>query len=417
MQSKLYSFKNYASVALHYTAVGALTAGAVVLGSPWALAIGAGVTMAVAPAMTKAAARFLENELQEHPDTHNLSPNLRKMVDDLSRESGLTQERQKIFSFRPKQLAEDIDYEAESRKEKGKGLWDYMFRKTFEEAERTPNAAASNFGKPVIIISEKLLALLNEDEQKAVLAHEFTHAAAEHQRVATPKNLVSMATKISNKCMIYLGYIQTGIVGFITGMAAGVVGTLVGRDMHPKGHLIGKKAKDVDPNDFEEVREAKRLSNIFGQVAMVGTMTCFNPAFLPIYAGAKGINLGLTFTEKSMSRSNEFQADAGAVKLGASPLALITSLRKMEALVDRSKCNYFGVDEMPKKGQLSKLWGELNATHPATNKRVAALASIARKQGYGEAEIEQAVNGDVKIDHVPDLDSELFQAVRLFYSR
>ena len=65
MLSKLYSLKDYASVALHYTAVGALAAGAVVLGSPWALAIGAGVTMAIAPAMTKAASSFLENELKE----------------------------------------------------------------------------------------------------------------------------------------------------------------------------------------------------------------------------------------------------------------------------------------------------------------------------------------------------------------
>ncbi|MEC7703228.1 MAG: M48 family metallopeptidase [Pseudomonadota bacterium] len=419
MLSKLYSLKDYASVALHYTAVGALAAGAVVLGSPWALAIGAGVTMAIAPAMTKAASSFLENELKEHPDTHSLSPNLRKTVDELSQESGLTQDRQKIFSFRPKVLANEVEFDLKGKtlKEKGKAILDIMFRMSFEAADKTPNAAASNFGQPVIIISEKLLELLNEDEQKAVLAHEFTHAAAEHQRVSAPKGLVSMATKISNQCMIFMGYIQTGFVGFVTGVAAGVVGAIWGRDMHPKGELVGKKPSEIDPNDLEEQREAKRLSKIFGETAMVGTLSCFNPAFLPVYAGAKSINLGLTFAEKSMSRSNEYQADAGAVKLGASPLALITSLRKLEALMERSKCNYFGVDKMPEKGRLTKMWNDLTATHPPTEKRVTQLAKIAHKQGYDAAEIDRAVNGDLKIDHVDDIDREVFKAAGLFYGR
>lgn len=419
MLGKVYSARNYASVALHYTIVGGLAACAVAFGQPWAIAVGVGVTAAITPRMTKAAKRFLENELKEHPDTHDFSPNLRQTVDDLSREAGMDIEngRQKIFSFKPKQSSAsaelDID-NAKGFKAKRRAFFDYMMRKTFEEADKTPNAAASNFGKPVIIISEKLLELLDDDEQKAVLAHEFTHAAAEHQRIAAPKNLVSSAAKLSNKCMVLMAYVQTGFVGFISSLGTSIAAGVLFVSAHPKGNLVTKKPTEVDVDDWEEVKNVKRLSSVFSSVAMAGTMTYFNPAFLPIYLGATSMNVGLNLTEKSMSRSQEFQADKGAVLLGASPLALITSLRKMEALVDRSKCNFLGVDAMPKKGELSKMWSELNATHPATEKRVARLADIARESGFKPADIDKAVSGPVDIKHVGDISRDVFQAMNLF---
>ena len=88
-----------------------------------------------------------------------------------------------------------------------------------------------------------------------------------------------------------------------------------------------------------------------------------------------------------------------AVQIGSSPLALITALRKMTIIQQRSLKKAWAGEEPPKPGYLKKQWKQAFASHPATNKRIARLVDIAKSEGFDEAQIENAVNGSL---HVPD---------------
>ena len=129
---------------------------------------------------------------------------------------------------------------------------------------------------------------------------------------------------------------------------------------------------------------------------MIAVAAAFNPVYPIVYAVTKAIGAAAKFVTSAFSRSNEYQADRGAVELGANPLALIGALRKMKAVQEISLKEAFG-DALPKPGKLKAAWKNANATHPTIPRRVARLASIAKKKGYDEAQINAAVNSNIAI--------------------
>ena len=148
--------------------------------------------------------------------------------------------------------------------------------------------------------------------------------------------------------------------------------------------------------------------------ATVGTITLFNPAFLKVWAAAKGLNESCKLIEAKLSRMMEYQADRGAVEiLEANPLALITALRKIEALMERSSINALGYNAREEeKNPLLREWRRLKRTHPKTDKRILRLAKIAFNSGqYSADEIDEAVFGDLHIDDMPDVDHEMIQTM------
>src|SRR5690606_16346800 len=111
--------------------------------------------------------------------------------------------------------------------------------KMFRTMGQTPNAAAMNLGKPVIMISQPLLQLLNNKEEKAVLAHEFAHAAARHQHLRLPLSLVSTATKTAASLTVLGTAIAIGLWPLALSITAGIIARKVAINMHPAAPLFG----------------------------------------------------------------------------------------------------------------------------------------------------------------------------------
>lgn len=81
---------------------------------------------------------------------------------------------------------------------------------------------------------------------------------------------------------------------------------------------------------------------------------------------------------------------------------MITSLQKLEAIRERSLSNMFNGD-VPQRSKIGKLWKQLTATHPSTEKRVSRLASIALARGFDAAVVEKVVNSRPDISKAPDI--------------
>lgn len=377
----------------HYSGMIALGAGAVAIGSPLAIGIGAALMGGVYAYAYKANQKILNNGLVTHPDQHRFSPNLKKIINNLFEKSGLSHHKAVVHDFK---------VTAATRLTPLGRNFDSMLKKVAV----TPNAAAANLGKPVIMISEPLLELLDDHEEEAVLAHEFAHVVAQHQHIRIPKLLLSGVIKVSNNIAVLNQLIHTGVIGVPAAIGASVIGKGVFKALHPKGHLLGDKGekdlpayiKDYEENkglrELSDTKRVKKQAEIFTKVVFTGVATMFNPTYLPVMAAATGMNMAAKYIESSFSRNNEFQADRGAVVIGSSPLSLITALRKITGVYKKSVAQAWG-EEPEKPSFLSTQWKNAFASHPPVEKRIARLAKMAAKQGYSAEDIDRAVNASV----------------------
>lgn len=403
MPARLYSPRHIGSAALHYSAQIATGAGALMFAPFWAVGAGIAVTAGVLKLSLDANKKVLENDLKQHPDKHPHAPYLGQMVKELYQKSGLDSDDYPVYDFKPKQLPPQIG--------KKRSVTDSI-KDMLTTTAKTPNAAAFHMDKPVIMISEPLLELLDDHEQKAVLAHEFAHAAARHQHLSMPQAFIASSARIAAGLAQLTAFIKSGL-GAIAGIGTALGIEALIEKYHPKGHLLRDQNPFMTLPEKHEKMKLLSLTRTFGNVAGVGAVSLFYPAFLPIWAGAKAVTFSSQLISKSQSRSMEYQADKGAVTLGASPLALIMALRKMEALIKRSVKKEWGNNPLPEKGKLTSLWNELNATHPTLNKRIGQLTKIARQNGFAEHAIHSATHDPVDISHAPDVPPDVAQAMAL----
>ncbi len=437
-----YKIKDYAAVAGNYAQTFAIATGAAMLGANWTIAVGTGLSVAVLAASVKLSSNYLEKRLAAHPAEHIHSPNLKKMVDKLYGISGLKVDKNPVYDFKS----------AAKTKE---SIMDVIIGETLEKAAAMPNAAASNINKPVIIISEPLLQLLTDDEEYAVLAHEFVHAGAQHQWATMPKNFLNSASAISNSLVSLTQFFAAGFVGIATSIAASAgVGYVLNKatsknNNAPRSlknvigdHVVeagqgfasmagmrqvadkldqahesrkGKVEKARTPEELLSRMRKKSLKQLATQVTAVGTISAFNPLYLGVYAAVRTMNTGLLLSTKKLSRIFEFHADRNAVQIfDADPLALVTALRKINTLVERSQTNANGFSRKDVKiSKLGSAWAQMKATHPSVPERAEALSAIARKMGADEAAIDRAVNGDLDIANAPDLPLDVAEAIAM----
>ncbi|NRA50990.1 MAG: M48 family metalloprotease, partial [Phaeodactylibacter sp.] len=281
------------------------------------------------------------------------------------------------------------------------------------------NAAASNLTRPVVIASEPLLEALTDEEEYAVLAHEFAHIKCGHQKHALTLKFLSLAAQTSNKVAMTFEYIDSGW----RGMAAGAI---TNAGMFAKtGWDLFKTVKDIrstkeddkkdemSPEDLKRIKRVVRNNNLVRYAVSVGSISIFNPKFAAVWAAAKTLNEGCKLTEASLSRRMEYQADRGAVELGASPLALITALRKVEMMVANAAKKELGeAPQKSQKGFLSRKWSEFHRTHPLTKDRIEKLAKFARKSGaYSEDEIQTAIHGELDLDAAQEINLAMAQTM------
>lgn len=383
MLLKLYKPRNVASVSAHYIAAGAVLGGVALVASPWVLGASA-VLLGLGQAAGIAVAKNLyEKKLQRHDDAYEYSPRLGETVKELYAKAGMKQDDCPIYDFKVDESK--VKGTVEEKKTAGK---------IFEKIGQMHNAGAIFFGKPIILVSKPLLKLLDDAEEKAVIAHEFAHAAARHHYMKTP---VSYALGVAGLSM---GLTVLGAL-FATGFWVGI-GAMVGTGV--LAAVTGAKLGKALPEEKHK-KTVKTATGVVSGGALLTVGSFIHPAFPFLYA----INLATKYAGKvinaRLSRSNEFQADRGAVELGADPLAMITALRKITIVHDRAKA----AAGMPKKGALTEAWTKATATHPALDRRIARLSKLATKQNRPAADIEAAVKGPIHVDAVHDMSPEVLK--------
>lgn len=396
MATHLYKPKNHLSTAIHYGATAALALGSFALGGPLGIAAAIALTGGISYLVIKEQKKFLENHLVEHPDVHEHSPNLGKIADEFYKKTGLSATEHPLYDFR-----------ADPQKSHGKkSFLQSAFEEAFETMGETHNAAALNLGKPVIMISEPLLKLLDDEEERAVLAHEFTHAAAHHQHLGIPQKLLGGIAVATNAMTMIGAWWSAGIVGIISSAVArtatGIGSYFLTKKFLDKDKLLSTPSSVLDLDAAAEKKDILKNIGRVSKAASVAVLTYFNPVYLGLYAATRVLNAATKVIGGAFSRSMEYQADEGAVALGADPLALATGLRKIEKVVENSKLEAFD-GKLPKKGSLSKAWAKAVSSHPSTENRVKRLAEMAKKQGVEQAKIDQAAFGKIEVSNEHNL--------------
>lgn len=386
MSNNLYTPRNIFSIATHYGATAAIAAGSLLVGGPWLMGAAVLITGGISTLVIREQKKYLENNLVQHPDIHEFSPRLGKTADELYAKSGLKAEGNPIYDFRA-----DKDKTAQ----KPRAL-DKLFEKLFDVMAQTHNAAALKLGKPVIMISEPLLKLLNDEEEKAVLAHEFAHAAAHHQHIGMPQKLLAGVAGTTNGLAMIGAFWMAGWRGMLTGVVAGVGSALLLKKVCDNDGILSAKDDTLSLSELAKKKKITTAISTASSLVTAGVLTLFNPMYLALYAATKVMSGASKVITGAFSRSLEYQADRGAVKLGGDPLALITSLRKMTIVAERSKKEAFG-GELPKSGALTKAWRKATASHPTLDNRIARLAKVAKKQGISEEFISKAVSGPIEV--------------------
>ena len=182
-----------------------------------------------------------------------------------------------------------------------------------------PNAFATgrNEENAVVCVTEGLLKLVNRDELEGVIAHELAH--------------------IKNRDML----LQT-----VTATMAGAISSL------------GQMALWFGGRDEE------------GNSNIVGALVMFFVA-----------PLAAALIQSAISRQREFKADAVGAEISGKPLALASSLQKLEAYAKRIPMDVApAAAALAISNPLSALGGgmmSLFSTHPATADRVAKLQAMA----------------------------------------
>lgn len=388
MTAQLYTLRHYASAAVHYTATAGLLATTALVAPAWVIGAAAVLIGGISYASIQSQRKIFEENLMRHPDVSDVSPTLGKIAQDLYKASGLKAEDYPIYDFR---LDENkiADQPEDARKK---------LSETFNTMAEAHNAGAVNFGKPIIMISKPLLALLDEAEEKAVLAHEFAHAKAQHNQLGLPQRLTAGVIGTSTAITRIGAFLSAGWVGVPVAIVSGLLaaGAALKHGGQKGAQAPLPDAATLTPAARLLKKQAQMRAARVGGLVTLAVVTAFNPVYPIVYAVTKTIGAAAKFVTSAFSRSNEYQADRGAVELGANPLALIGALRKMKAVQEISLKETFG-DALPKPGKLKTAWKNANATHPTIPRRVARLASMAKKKGYDAAQIDAAVNSNIAI--------------------
>lgn len=400
MKKRFYTLKDAFRLATNAGAAAACAVGTYSISNSWTMAASAGLAVGIMNFSIKHARDVFENELEEHPSEHLHSPNLKYIVDSLYKASGTQEQQYPIYDFKPRTLTADEEDEMPPMR---KVMREMMFK-----SSHLPNAAALNITKPVIIISEPLLELLDDEEEHAVLAHEFVHALANHTKLSTTYATFSVVAKLSNTFTRLGEYFSSGWKAVLTS-----IGSSLGSAIAVAAAMRKDPASMI--SSPSEEKKMKKIVGATSNVVGTGVMTAFNPAYLKLYAAVMGMNQSLNLIAKKLSRDLERQADRAAVrKLSANPLKLITALRKIELLMERTQRQVFGdevVDKKKARGPLSKLWTVLNSTHPETRERIERLSKLAVKAGFSQDDIKEAATGDIDISDAPDVPYDVIEAI------
>lgn len=386
MAKNFYKPANILALGLHHSLAAGLLASTALIAQPWMALAAAGFIGVMSYSLKKHSVNFLETKLQQHPESLPESPHLGQIAKELYQASGLSADKYPIY-----------DFKSDNQKTTKGNFLTEILEDIYNKTGDSYNAAAGGSNKKIIMISRPLLKLLDDEEEKAVLAHEFTHAAASHTSVRRPQYLLRATATMTGFIAKAAAKISMGWLPILTVLGGQAATLYILPKLLPNVKMLGDNTEQLSFKKNIERQKMKKLTANVLTMTGLGIYTAFSPAFAITWVIAKGISLASDLIQGSQSRRFEFQADRGATELGANPLALATSLRKIEIVNKQSMEAAYG-GPLPKKNFLSRAWEKATRSHPVTDRRVERLCKIARKQGYNESAIEKARNGTIDID-------------------
>lgn len=268
------------------------------------------------------------------------------------------------------------------------------------QIKRIMNAAATGMKKPLVIVSAPLLEALRPLEADSVIGHEFGHLGAEHIKL----RLISGWMQTTTMFAAMFGF-GAAIVseGWLTTMLslAGTIGVAYA------GNKIMPKQEDRYTRDGTERPKTQRVQVgiLAAQEAIsVGLLALPNPpVILTAFAIEHAFFWSSNLVSKSLMRRHEFHADKTAVSMGADPLALITSLRKLERSLELNEpelARSLNWREGSVCARAFKMATSVLKTHPDTQRRCRRLAKMAQNVGYSGKAIHAALYEPVDEAHL-----------------
>ncbi len=172
-------------------------------------------------------------------------------------------------------------------------------------------------------------------------------------------------------------------------------------DLVTHGHMTVDELEAVMAHELAHIKHYHMLvgtiaASMAGAVMMIGNMLKWGAIFgmggrdgengnpLAVLALAILAPIAALVVQMTISRRNEFEADAGAASISGKPLALASALQKIERIalhrpmdVSPSAAHLAIVNPIASLGSITNLF----RTHPPTEDRVARLQQIAAKSG------------------------------------
>lgn len=366
-------------VSVYYFGILGLMAAVWHVAPPWVLALALVVVFGSAMLELGRRSKIFKNRLAVHPDTSDISPNLGKIMADLYARAGLNPADYPLYDFR-REGAAPAAAGAKSAT-------------TMEGMAELPTAAVLDLGRPVLAVSAPLLALMDDEEERAVLAHEFVHLRESHVYWRYVLQLFSSVVSWMLTLLCFVVFCAAGWQAAGIALAAGAVAWYAMRALQLPLPYAGKKQSQLSMAEKAEQNALWRRRTHAGTIAAVAVMTFYNPAYLALHLASWALRVLMGVIVRGLSRTNEYRADAGIVTLGANPLSLMTALRKLDLLETRARGGAV---------QTRGRWRYyLFATHPVLAQRLGALRRVAVRAGFGAAEIRVAAEGplDVAEEH------------------
>jgi len=358
------------SIALLYFGIFALMAICARIGPTWAVALSFVFVGAWAMWGLRQRKRIFTSSLSVHPDVSDISPNLGRIMADLYARAGVNPADYPLYDFRT-----------------GEGA--AKTATPFADMAEMPSAAVLDLGRSVLAVSAPLLALMDDEEERAVLAHEFVHLTEGHLYWRYIHNLFTAVTMWSCSLIQLSWFFSASSAAVVTAMSTGAGMWFLLRSFGADARVL--QDKPAVPDDLYRQRKRRADGRIMSRAFFTGAvvMTIFNPPYLAIYVFTFCMRWVTAVITRGVSRVNEYRADAGIVALGASPLSLMTALRKLRILEERA----LGASALPQRSWRWRLLG----THPNLKQRLRNLSAVARRLGVPEADIRIAATGPLHV--------------------
>lgn len=404
MAAHIHTLRSVTGIAAGYLGTGFVALASFALGTPLTYGIAAAYVAYKSRSILGAHRKMIEEQLVAHPRSPDYSPHLGEIADDLAKKAGLPVGNVTVYELRRKP-----EVQAASKKDENDDtMIDLM--------GQTNNAASYRNGdKIVIMASRPLLKLLDDNEERAVLAHEFAHAAAYHTSIGKPVRMLGLVSKLANYVALAGVAVMSGWVGALSSVAGAVVaraGAVLAARKFGQGDLLLKKSAELSLKDYLDKKRLRTQVRLATEAGFAGVLSFFNPLALPLWGAAKLLSAVDKVISSAYSRSMEYNADEGAVALGADPLALASGLKKMQIVAERSRLKAFD-GKLPERSKLTKLWLKLGLSHPVTPSRIKRLAKMAGKQGVPKEKIDAVLNAKYDIPADADIPADVLKGLAM----